>query len=77
MAVKPRQCERCQAMISAGRLEALPMTRLCVKCSRETGGDLRLRVNTRRTGKTGSLKKTGVEVESVEWVRREVPPKED
>jgi len=77
MAVKPRQCQRCQAMISAGRLEALPRTRLCVKCSRETGGDLRLRVSTKGQGKAGSLKKTGVDIESVEWVRREVPPQDD
>ena len=76
MAVKPRQCERCQAMIPAGRLEVLPRTRLCVKCSRETGGDLRLRVITRRTGKAGSLKRTGTDIESVEWVRREVRPPE-
>lgn len=74
MAVKPRQCERCQAMISAGRLEALPRTRICVKCSRETGGDLRLRVSTKRTGKAGSLKRTGTDIDSVEWVRREVRP---
>ena len=77
MAVKPRQCQRCQAMIPVGRLEALPRTRLCVKCSRETGGDLRLRVNTKGQGKAGSLKKTGVDIESVEWVRREVPPQDE
>ena len=68
---------RCDTMIPVERLEALPQTRLCVQCSRETGGDLRLRVSTRKQGKRGSLKHTGVDIEGVEWVRRHVPPKKD
>ena len=51
MTVKPRPCQRCKVMIPLERLEALPQTRLCVQCSRLTGGDLRLRVRTCRTGK--------------------------
>jgi hypothetical protein len=73
MAMKPRPCQRCQVMIPLERLEALPKTRLCVKCSRETGGDLRLVVRTCRTGKAGSLKRTGTDIESVEIVRRPLP----
>lgn len=77
MAVKPRPCARCKTMIAVERLEAMPQTRLCIKCSQETGGDVKLRVNIRRQSKPGSLKGTGVDVDSVEWVRREVPPLED
>ena len=77
MAVKPRPCARCKAMIPLERLELMPQTRLCVQCSAETGGDVKLRVNVRRQGKPGSLKGTGVDVDSVEWVRREVPPREE
>jgi hypothetical protein len=73
MELKLRPCQRCNEMIPLERLEALPMTRLCVQCSRETGGDLRLVIRTRTQRKEGSLKRTGVEVESVEWVRRCLP----
>ena len=75
MVDKTRPCMRCETTIPAERLEALPQTRLCVACSRETGGDLRLRINVRKQRKPGSLKCTGFEVDSVEWVRRAVPPR--
>jgi hypothetical protein len=61
-------------MIPVERLEVLPQTRLCVTCSQETGGDLRLKVRTRRQGKANSLKGTGTDIESVEWVRKGVAP---
>jgi hypothetical protein len=41
-----------------------------------TGGDLRLVVRTCRTGKAGSLKRTGTDIESVEIVRRPLPEEE-
>jgi hypothetical protein len=59
-------------MIPAERLEAVPETRLCVRCSQEVGGDLKLVVRTRNTGK-GGIKQTGVDIDKVELVRREVP----
>jgi hypothetical protein len=64
-------------MIPVERLEALPQTRLCVKCSAETGGDVRLRITTRKQGKSGSLKSTGEVIDHVEWVRREIPLEEE
>ena len=76
MAAKPRPCARCKAMIPVERLEAVPQTRLCVRCSQDTGGDLKLRVNVRRQSKPGSLKSTGTDIDSVELVRRDVPPLE-
>ncbi len=72
MAIKPRMCERCKQWISAERLEAVPQTRLCVECSRLTGGDTRLRVSTKNTGK-GGIKQTGTDIESVELERRPLP----
>jgi hypothetical protein len=32
-------CTRCDEKIPAERLEAIPETELCVKCSRDVGGD--------------------------------------
>ena len=40
---KTRLCERCKAEIPAERLEAVPGTRLCVRCSQATGGDTTIR----------------------------------
>jgi hypothetical protein len=76
MAIKSRPCQRCGTINPEERLEIVPETRLCVKCSQETGGDTRLRVSTRRMGKAGSLKRTGTDIESVEIVRRRLPPEE-
>ncbi|MCI0459883.1 MAG: TraR/DksA C4-type zinc finger protein [Gemmataceae bacterium] len=74
MAIKSRPCQRCQEMIPVERLEVLPQTRLCVKCSEQVGGDLKLKVRTRTQGKVGSLKRTGHDIEGVEWVRKPLPP---
>ncbi len=76
MPKKPRPCARCKTMIPVERLEAIPQTRLCVKCSTETGGDVRMRVNVRKQQKSGSLKSTGIDIDSVELIRRDVPPLE-
>lgn len=50
-------CDRCEAVIPPGRLEALPDTRVCVKCSAEMGGEFDLYSTTEDLSKTGSLKK--------------------
>lgn len=46
-----------------GRLKAMPDTYICVPCSERTGGEFELEVNLNSTGKAGSLKKTGEEVQ--------------
>jgi hypothetical protein len=73
MAVKTRPCQRCKAEIPPERIEALPQTRLCVKCSREVGGDFVQRVVVNSTGKQGSLKKTGMDWRIVRRRRRIEP----
>ena len=57
MAVQGRPCERCRQMIPPERVEAVPETRLCVKCSREVGGEFQLMVTPENLSKSGSLKK--------------------
>lgn len=52
-------CRICGAEIPAARLEALPDTEVCVRCSEEIGGEDELEVTISSTGKAGSLKKTG------------------
>jgi DksA/TraR C4-type zinc finger protein len=54
---EPRMCQRCRAEIPAERVEVLPDTRLCVKCSEAVGGEFDLRVVPDNLAKTGSLKK--------------------
>lgn len=57
MSVKPRPCERCKAEIPLERLEVIPETRLCIKCSEAVGGDFKVSVVPENLGKAGSLKK--------------------
>ncbi len=57
MAEPTRSCARCGATIPAGRLKALPETRLCIRCSEEVGGDFEVSVVPENLGKAGSLKK--------------------
>jgi hypothetical protein len=54
---QPRQCERCDAVIPQGRLEALPETKVCVKCSEEIGGEFDTYMVPDNMSKVGSLKK--------------------
>jgi hypothetical protein len=44
-------------MIPIERIEALPETRLCVKCSEAVGSDFETAVISENLGKAGSLKK--------------------
>ena len=52
-----RLCERCNAEIPAERLEALPDTVICMKCSKEIGGEFKLEVIPDSIGKSTSIKK--------------------
>jgi len=52
----------CGVEIPSERLEAIPDTSVCVKCSEKIGGEFELKVTVRGTGKAGSLKQTGQEV---------------
>jgi hypothetical protein len=65
-----RSCRLCGAEIPPARLKAIPDTFLCVKCSEKTGGEFELEVTVSNTGKAGSLKKTGQDVE----IRRQRKP---
>lgn len=50
-------CARCGEEIPAERVEALPDTMVCVRCSGEMGGEFTVYVIPERTSKEGSLKK--------------------
>jgi hypothetical protein len=62
-------CRICGNEIPKERLEVLPDTLICVKCSRKIGGEFELKVTVGGTSKAGSLKITGQEV-SVKRQRR-------
>jgi RNA polymerase-binding transcription factor DksA len=76
MALTTRPCLRCGTAIPAARLEALPETRLCIKCSEEVGSDFVMRISSENLAKTNSLKKNygGLNVHKS---RRRIEPKED
>jgi hypothetical protein len=57
MECQPRPCARCGEDIPAERAEALPETRVCVRCSKEMGGEFVVVVLPERTSKEGSPKK--------------------
>jgi hypothetical protein len=42
--MKMKNCKRCDKKIPKGRLEVLPDTELCVKCSQEIGGDYEIEI---------------------------------
>jgi hypothetical protein len=56
-------CGVCGVEIPSARLKAMPDTLVCVRCSEEMGGEFELEVNISATGKAGSLKKTGQDVQ--------------
>jgi hypothetical protein len=80
METETRRCRICGIEIPKERLEAIPVTLVCVKCSEKIGGEFRLSVTVGSTGKVGSLKKTGqelsveVKARELEWPQR-VPPR--
>ena len=58
-----KYCRVCEAQIPQARLAVIPDTLVCVKCSEEMGGEFELKVTVSATGKAGSLKKTGEDVD--------------
>lgn len=62
METEGKRCTRCGAEIPRERLEVIPDTLICVKCSQKIGGEFELKVRVGGTGKAGSLKITGQEV---------------
>jgi DNA-directed RNA polymerase subunit RPC12/RpoP len=71
----PQECARCGAEIPAERIEALPDTRVCIRCSQEMGGEFDVYVVPERTSKDGSLKKNYGSYSS-QKVRKPIRPKE-
>ncbi len=63
MSTEVKQCRICGVQIPKARLEAIPDTLVCVECSEKIGGEFELEVTISDTGKAGSLKKTGEQVE--------------
>ena len=57
MATRTRPCQRCGQEIPAERIEVLPDTRLCLKCSQDMGGEFELTITPENLAKAGSLKK--------------------
>jgi len=76
MAVRSRPCQRCNALIPIERIEALPETRLCLKCSQEIGGDFEVVVTSENLAKTGSLKKN-YGGWTIKKKRRPIKPKDE
>lgn len=52
-----RACQRCNGDIPPERLEAIPDTWLCLRCSEAVGSDFQLFATAEKTSKAGSLKK--------------------
>ena len=70
MDTETKLCRICGDEIPRERLELIPDTLVCVKCSQKMGGEFELKVRMGGTGKAGSLKITGQEV----TVRRQRKP---
>ncbi len=62
METEGKCCRVCGVEIPPERLEVIPDTLVCVKCSQKIGGEFELQVRMGGTGKQGSLKKTGVDI---------------
>jgi RNA polymerase-binding transcription factor DksA len=77
MATRRRYCERCKAEIPAERVEALPETRVCVRCAEAMGGsEFEVRIVPVSTGKKESLKKNYTDYE-VQKRRKPIRPVEE
>ena len=63
-------CRICGAEIPKERLEVIPDTEVCVRCSKKIGGEFELKVTVGGTAKPGSLKITGQEVSIKRQPRR-------
>jgi hypothetical protein len=71
----PGVCARCGGEIPPERMEALPETMVCVRCSQEMGGEFVVYVTPERTSKEGSLKKNYGGY-TTKKVRKPIRPKE-
>jgi len=69
-----RRCERCDEVIPAARVRALPGTWLCIQCSQEVGGDFVYTATQENLGKAGSLKLNYGGV-TIQKKRRSIQPK--
>ena len=76
MSTETRTCERCDAVIPAARVKAIPGTWLCIACSEEVGGDFVYTATQQNLGKAGSMKLNYGGV-SISKKRRVLPPKDD
>lgn len=76
MASNTRPCQRCGALIPPERIEVLPDTRLCVECSRKTGGEFDLTITPENLSKSGSLKKNYGSFD-LKKTRRPLRPREE
>jgi hypothetical protein len=74
METEVRYCHRCEREIPAARVEALPDTLLCVRCSEEVGGEVKIRARQRNYAKGQSLKKNYGDVQ-VRFERKPLPQK--
>ena len=70
MEKEAKHCRVCGGEIPKERLEVIPDTLVCVKCSRKLGGEFELKVRVGGTGKPGSLKITGQEISVTRQRRR-------
>jgi hypothetical protein len=57
MANEMRSCVRCGKEIPAERIEAIPETRVCVKCSEAIGGEFEMIAVAENCGRTGAIKR--------------------
>lgn len=71
-----RSCARCGKPIPAERIEAVPETMVCVKCSQDMGGEFDVYATAERTSKEGSLKKNYGGY-SMKKVRKPIKPLEE
>lgn len=76
MTIKARPCKRCRTEIPVERIEAMPQTQLCIKCSEAVGGEWDYHFTSENIGKAGSLKKNYGGI-SVQKTRREIEPLDD
>lgn len=73
MILFPRRCERCEGEIPVDRIEVLPDTTICTKCSQAIGGEYRLEIVPDSVGKASSMKKN-YGVYSMKKTRKTIRP---
>jgi hypothetical protein len=76
MTISVRPCKRCGQEIPVERVEALPETQLCLRCSEAVGSDFEVFAIAEKTSKVGSLKKNYGSW-TIQKRRREIVPLDD